>query len=184
MCDAQGTPARNVDLHNFHGSFTPDFYPRRFALKDSIYSQRLDILALLIAHIIERYQTCLPPVKYCEFSISVNDLSRPWVFDVLRSVRVYNQTTWGQMHKKNRTYIAKNELSSFSQLVLNNHFPHLEFAFTGSESDNSEIVHPPVPQVTYKFLAGFDRRKSNRLDSKILMKLFVFYSNIHNKQSC
>ncbi|CAF1566634.1 unnamed protein product, partial [Adineta ricciae] len=27
MCDAQGTPARYVDLHGFHGSFTPDFYP-------------------------------------------------------------------------------------------------------------------------------------------------------------
>ena len=40
MCDAQGTLARHVDLHGFHGSFTPDIYPRRFALKDSIYSQR------------------------------------------------------------------------------------------------------------------------------------------------
>lgn len=32
MCDPEGTPARHVDLHHFHGSFTPEFYPRRFAL--------------------------------------------------------------------------------------------------------------------------------------------------------
>ncbi|CAF2963253.1 unnamed protein product [Rotaria sp. Silwood2] len=161
MCDAQGTPARHVDLHGFHGSFTPDFYPRRFALKDSIYSQRLDILAALIAHIIDRYQTCLPPIRYCEFSISINDLSRPWVFDVLRSVRVYDETARlrGQMHEKNRTYIPTNELSSFSQLVLNDHFAHLEFAFIGPESDNSENIRPTISKMTYKFLAGFDRQK-------------------------
>lgn len=161
MCDAEGTPARHVDLHNFHGSFTPDFYPRRFALKDSIYSQRLDILAMLIAHIIERYQTCLPPVKYCEFSVSTNDLSKPWVFDVLRGVRVYDKTAtiYSQMNDEDHTYIPTKELSSFSQLVLKEHFPHLEYAFSGSMSDNGEMVPPTVPQVTYKFLAGFDRRK-------------------------
>ncbi|CAF1340979.1 unnamed protein product [Rotaria sp. Silwood1] len=161
MCDAQGTPARHVDLHGFHGSFTPDFYPRRFALKDSIYSQRLDILAALIAHIIDRYQACLPPIRYCEFSISVNDLSRPWMFDVLRSVQVYDETAkiHSRRDEKIHTYIPTNELSSFSQLVLNDHFSHLEFAFTGPESDKSENIHPTASKMTYKFLAGFDRQK-------------------------
>lgn len=163
MRNAEGTPARDVDLHNFHGSFTPDFYPRRFALKDSIYSQRLDILAALIAHIVERYQTSLPPVRYCEFSISANDLCRPWVFDVLRSVQFYDETAkvHCQMNEENSTYIAKQELSSFAQLVLYNHFPHLEFAFTGPACENNENVRHTLPHVTYKFLAGFDRRKVN-----------------------
>jgi hypothetical protein len=161
MCDAQGTPARHVDLHGFHGSFTPEFYPRRFALKDSIYSQRLDILATLIAHIIHRYQACLPPVGYCEFSISVNDLSRPWIFDVLRSVRIYDETirVQSQMHEQKRTYMATPELSSFSQLVLNNHFPHLKTAFICPKYDNGGAVCPITTQVTYKFLAGFNRQK-------------------------
>ena len=163
MRNAEGTPARDVDLHNFHGSFTPDFYPRRFALKDSIYSQRLDILAALIAHIVERYQTCLPPIRYCEFSISANDLCRPWVFDVLRSVQFYDETVkvYSQINDKNLTYVPKEELSSFAQLVLYNHFPHLEFAFTGPARENNENVGPILPQVTYKFLAGFDRRRIN-----------------------
>lgn len=161
MRDAEGTPARHVDLHNFHGSFTPDFYPRRFALKDSIYSQRLDVLAMLIAHIIERYQTCLPPVKYCEFSISVNDLSRPWVYDVLRSVRVYDKITkpQSQLNEEEHIYLAQKELSSFAQLALYGNFPHLAFAFNGPESDNDESFKTTMPQVTYKFLVGFDRRK-------------------------
>ena len=147
----------------FTGPFTPDFYPRRFALKDSIYSQRLDILAALIAHIVERYQTCLPPIRYCEFSISANDLCRPWVFDVLRSVQFYDETVkvHSQINEENFTYVAKEELSSFAQLVLYNHFPHLEFAFTGPARETNANVGHTLPQVTYKFLAGFDRRKVN-----------------------
>jgi hypothetical protein len=89
MCDAEGNRPRPIDFHSFHGFFTPEFYPRRFAVKDSIYSQRLDVLAALIEHIMERYRTCLPPVKYFELSVSANDLSKQWIFDILRSVRLY-----------------------------------------------------------------------------------------------
>ena len=45
----------DADYHKYHGCFTPEFYPRRFALKDSIYSQRLDVLAALIGHVMQRY---------------------------------------------------------------------------------------------------------------------------------
>ena len=160
MCDAEGTRARHVDLHSFHGCFTPEFYPRRFALKDSIYHQRLDILAALIAHITARYQTCLPPVTYCEFSVSVNDISRAWVLDVLRSVQFYDQETI-QTNKKNSelsSYKACEELSSFAQVVFNNHFPHLHVTFMGPLDPNGKNVKPSLPVVTYKFLAGFDRQ--------------------------
>ena len=161
MCDAEGTRARSVDLHGFHGLFTPEFYPRRFALKDSIYSQRLDILAALIAHIIERYQTCLPPVKYCELSVSANDLAKPWVLDVLRSAQIYHPKIIE--HVKGRPelpiYTASHELSSFSQLVLKGRFPHLQVAFKGPTSIEEREVTFDLPRVTYKFLAGFDRRQ-------------------------
>jgi hypothetical protein len=195
MCDAEGTGARPIDFHNFHGCFTPDFYPRRFALKDSIYHQRLDVLAALIAHILERYQTCLPPVTYCELSVSVNDITSLWVFDVLRSVRVYDQEAIRRSKKEPQSliYEANEELSSFSQIVLNDHFPYLQGAFKGPVCNNNKNVtsvlfrecpRQTVPlrrsswpsltirsygsgervchnrsSCTYKFLAGFDRRK-------------------------
>ena len=147
MCDAQGTSARTIDLQNFHGFFTAEFYPRRFALKDSIYFQRLDVLAALIAHVLQRYQTCLPPVKYCEFSHSVNDLCRPWVFDVLRSFTDSDTKTPnivpGEIVK------ATKASSSFRQVVCGGKFSYLHAA----------CKEPSVPQVTYKFLAGFNRQQ-------------------------
>jgi hypothetical protein len=158
MCDAQGTPARLVDFHTFHGSFTPEFYPRRFALKDSIYGQRLDVLAALIEHIAERYQTSLPPVTYCEFSVGVSDLSSPWVFDVLRSIGTYLQTEitpTGEKDSAKHTFIASKEISSFSQIAHNDHhFPHLRNIFTKPKVNNT-----CKPRFTYKFLAGFGRQE-------------------------
>ena len=160
MCDALGSPARLIDLHSFQGSFTPEFYPRRFSLKDSIYSQRLDILTALIVHIIERYQTSLPPVRYCEFSIGVGDLSKQWMFDVLRSVQGNDKMAraCSQMHEKNHTYISKNELSSFSQLVLYGHFPHIRIFSNAPKYDDSKNDGSSKPPVTYKLLAGFGRQ--------------------------
>ena len=161
MCDAEGTPPRSIDFHGFHGCFTPEFYPRRFALKDSIYSQRLDVLAALIAHIIDRYRTCLPPVIYCELSISANDLSKQWVFDVLRSVRIYGEKTIQDVRNTPIAYryAPNDELSSFSQIVLNGYFPYLQVAFKGpTNTNNKSGISSPI-DVTYRFLAGFDRRK-------------------------
>lgn len=153
MCDAQGTAARHVDFHNFRGAFTPEFYPRRFALKDSIYSQRLDVLASLLYHVFKRYQTCLPPVKYCEFSVGVGDLSRPWVFDVLRSFSTDPKTS--EATEESSTYTATEASSSFSQCVRKKHFPYLEVAFKLPDDQNG--ILSSIPNVTYKFLAGFDR---------------------------
>ncbi|CAF4623789.1 unnamed protein product [Rotaria socialis] len=83
MMNADGSEPCSVDFHSFRGAFTPEFYPRRYALKDSMYSQRLDILAYLLWHVLHRYDICLPPVTYCEFSVGCRDLSRPWVVDIL-----------------------------------------------------------------------------------------------------
>ncbi|CAF3388299.1 unnamed protein product, partial [Rotaria sp. Silwood2] len=83
MMNADGSEPRSVDFHSFRGSFTPQFYPRRFALKDSLYGQRLDLLAYLLQYVLHRYSTCLPPVKYCEISVGAGDLGRPWLLDIL-----------------------------------------------------------------------------------------------------
>jgi len=158
MCDAQGTPARPVDFHTFHGSFTPEFYPRRFALKDSIYGQRLDVLAALIEHIAERYHTSLPPVTYCEFSVGVSDLSSPWVFDILRSIGTYLQMGITQNSEKDSTKNKSKpskEISSFTQIVLDGWFPHLQNIFTKPKANNSNNNDLCKPRFTYKFLAGF-----------------------------
>ena len=161
MCNAQGTSALHADLHGFQGSFTPKFYPQRFALKDSIYSQRLDILGALIAHTIERYTTSLPPVRYCEFSVSVRDLSRPWIYDVLRSVKLYKHRKPANHERcpEKRTYRATQSISSFAQMVLEDRFPHLEFAFKGTISQETKNTRCTTSPFTYKFLAGFDRRR-------------------------
>lgn len=146
MCNPDGTDARLIDFDRFQGSFTSEFYPRRFALKDSIYSQRLDVLASLLVHILRRYQCCLPPIRYCELSIGVGDICRPWVFDVLCSFPAYNPVATEN--------IDLSLTGTFRQMITkNNRYPHLRNACLKDESK-----HPCVPNVTYKFLAGFNRQ--------------------------
>ncbi|CAF1666966.1 unnamed protein product, partial [Adineta ricciae] len=92
---------------------------------------------------------------------SVNDLCRPWIYDVLRSVQFYGAQEKAQIQRDetNHTYIPTLKLSSFSQLVLNGHFPHLEFAFTGAESEDGKLNRSTTFDFIYKFLIGFDRQK-------------------------
>ena len=145
MCSTEGTTADHIDLTTFHGAFTPEFYPRRFALKDSIYSQRLDVLAHLLVHILLRYKQCSPPVKYCEFSIGVGDVTRPWVFDVLCSFPAISDS-------------LGNYVSSFRTLIHSGHFPELGDA-CGISIGNKQSSTNRIPDCIYKFLAGFDRQK-------------------------
>ncbi|CAF3391108.1 unnamed protein product [Rotaria socialis] len=128
MMNSDGTEPRSVDFHSFRGAFTPEFYPRRFALKDSLYTQRLDLLVYLLQHVLHRYSTCVPPVKYCEFSVGCGDLTRPWMLDVLS------------------TFCIREELhGSFKSLIDKNCFPWLK-------ASTSEL------KVDYRFLAGFNRQ--------------------------
>ncbi|CAF1171978.1 unnamed protein product [Rotaria sordida] len=128
MMNADGREPCSADFHSFRGAFTPEFFPRRFALKDSIYTQRLDLLALLLKNALHRFSTCLPPVKYCEFSVGCGDLTRPWVFDVLSTF------------SKNSSFTAK-----FKTLVDNGQFPWLK-------------MDDQTQNIEYRFLAGFNRR--------------------------
>jgi len=127
MCNPDGTDPRPIDFDRFQGSFTPEFYPRRFALKDSIYSQRLDVLASLLVHILRRYQCCLPPVRYCELSVGVGDICRPWVFDILSSFPAHQS-------------IAKESLkpSNFCNMIVKEgRFPHLRSACSTKEDSSN-----------------------------------------------
>ncbi len=144
MCNPDGSAPRLIDFDKFHGSFTPEFYPRRFALKDSLYSQRLDILATLLKYVLERYQNCRPPIKYCELSIGVRDLCRPWVFDILRSFPAYEPIIGCRLNP-----------GSFRTMIEKDHFPHLRNAF---KMPNEKPLSCTL-NVVYKFLAGFNRQE-------------------------
>lgn len=54
MLNEDGTEPKVTTLNRYRGCFTPEFYPRRFALKDCIYQQRLDILSYLLAYNLDR----------------------------------------------------------------------------------------------------------------------------------
>ncbi|CAF3613386.1 unnamed protein product [Rotaria socialis] len=111
MMNADGSEPRSVDFHSFRGAFTPEFYPRRFALKDSLYEQRLDLLAYLLVHALGRYSGCSPPVKYCEISVGCGDLSRPWIFDVLTTFSHNTEhVTDFQTRLKNFPWLQKNQI--------------------------------------------------------------------------
>ncbi|CAF1210121.1 unnamed protein product, partial [Rotaria magnacalcarata] len=157
MCDAQGTLARPVDFHGFHGMFTPEFYPRRFALKDSIYSQRLDVLAHLLYYVLHRYDICSPPVTYCEFSVGVGDLTREWVLDVLCSL----STSARRSTQSSRTN-SLTPRNNFRKLLCDGYFPALQNAVNKNAEDEHQSM-ACVSKCVYKFLAGF-RRQSIQTD--------------------
>eukprot|EP00007_Cunea_sp_BSH-02190019_P005306 CAMPEP_0174246192 /NCGR_PEP_ID=MMETSP0417-20130205/41949_1 /TAXON_ID=242541 /ORGANISM="Mayorella sp, Strain BSH-02190019" /LENGTH=1406 /DNA_ID=CAMNT_0015326045 /DNA_START=84 /DNA_END=4304 /DNA_ORIENTATION=+ len=86
MLNPDGSPqADHMVTTYYQGQFTPEFYPRRFALKDDMYSQYLLVLDELLAHVLTRYRES--GCGYVEFSVGFNDLiMRPWVFRHLYEV--------------------------------------------------------------------------------------------------
>ena len=75
MQTPSGKQASSIHFHAFRGAFTPQFYPRRYSVKDSLYHQRLDILLYLLSFVLKRYETSIPPVEYVEFSHTASELS-------------------------------------------------------------------------------------------------------------
>ncbi|KAH9258928.1 hypothetical protein BASA81_002548 [Batrachochytrium salamandrivorans] len=84
MLSQEGEFAGSSDFASYRGHFTPQFYPGRFALKDSIYEQRPDVLMRLLEHIDSRCQKVKCShghneawkVDYMELSIGVGDASK------------------------------------------------------------------------------------------------------------
>lgn len=84
MSSARGNfrPNASEQMELSRGRFTPQFYPRRFCLKDDMYSQHPKILSRLLKYVIDRYVEA--GVGYVELSIGVGDLiERPWLYPFL-----------------------------------------------------------------------------------------------------
>eukprot|EP01128_Nolandella_sp_AFSM9_P005187 TRINITY_DN247_c0_g1_i3.p1 TRINITY_DN247_c0_g1~~TRINITY_DN247_c0_g1_i3.p1 ORF type:complete len:770 (-),score=103.02 TRINITY_DN247_c0_g1_i3:141-2450(-) len=80
LLNAHGDPPSNIEGRAFHDKFTPEFYPKRYELKDDIYSQYLDTLDVLLSHVLLKVYAP-SGVSYVEFSVGYGDLiTRPWVF--------------------------------------------------------------------------------------------------------
>lgn len=63
----------------FLGKFNPQFYPRRYALKDAMYSQYPLVLDAVLQYMLEDYRKS--GVSYVEFSVGVGDLiGRPLIY--------------------------------------------------------------------------------------------------------
>jgi hypothetical protein len=82
MLEADGDHASlNTVKGIYRGSFTPEFFPMRYSIKDCIYSQEPSVLALLLNHVMIRYRTS--GVDYAELSISNKDVLNPHFLPVM-----------------------------------------------------------------------------------------------------
>jgi hypothetical protein len=77
-----GGGPRDTDVSAlYRGSFTPEFFPRRFAAKDAIYEQRLEVLGILLNCVLGRYGDA--GVQNVELSLGFKDGTN---VDVLRVI--------------------------------------------------------------------------------------------------
>ena len=81
MLNEAGEEATVHSLRQYRGNFSPQFYPRRYILKDDLYEQDLYILQILLKWELKKYAKA--GVTYVEFSVSARDLIRPWVYNHL-----------------------------------------------------------------------------------------------------
>ena len=79
ILEPSGDPVGSASINAvIRDRFTPEFNPRRFALKDALYGQRLATLDKLLEHVLRNYWNA--GINYVEFSIGVADVTRPWVW--------------------------------------------------------------------------------------------------------
>eukprot|EP00767_Chilomastix_cuspidata_P000103 gnl/Chilomastix_cuspidata/1025.p1 GENE.gnl/Chilomastix_cuspidata/1025~~gnl/Chilomastix_cuspidata/1025.p1 ORF type:complete len:1374 (+),score=268.90 gnl/Chilomastix_cuspidata/1025:415-4536(+) len=72
MLSLRGEKPDPAQVVLYQDKFTPEFYPRRFAVKDCIYEQALEVVTFLLVHVSLRYW--LFNVSYVEYSVSAKDL--------------------------------------------------------------------------------------------------------------
>lgn len=111
--------ARDWDRHeSFMKQFTPQFYPRRYILKDDIYEQYPDVLDVLLLHALDRYRQA--GVSYVEFSVGHGDLvKRPWIFKHLSRPSIppeLQEVT--ESKSSNQRIMFTNSIQIWTQLVL------------------------------------------------------------------
>ena len=115
MTAGEGGVTKHQIAEELMNEFTPQFYPRRFCMKDDMYSQYPIILDVLLRCMLNKYAQV--GVSYVEFSVGFGDLvERPWIFTHL-----------------SRPYVGELTFGAFDV--------------------------PALPsRVTYRYLAGFNRR--------------------------
>ena len=149
MLNIDGTKPTTHDLvQRYKGHFTPEFYPRRFVLKDPLYSQHLPTIRALLKNVLATYQ--MAHVRYVEFSLGINDLLSPWVYkhlihpDVCEPLPTNNRI--GKEYERGQLKTLLNDVDVERDQAKRNSIPG---AFTVSDS------LPPLP--LYTFLIGLDR---------------------------
>ena len=74
-----GGPSEFTTITDFRQHFTPQFYPRRYILKDDMYSQYPLVEDALLHYVLDRYSRA--GVGYIELSVGLNDIiSYPWMY--------------------------------------------------------------------------------------------------------
>jgi len=72
FCASDGSAPQPSDISAYYrGAFTPQFYPRRFVIKDAIYQQRLEVLSILLNNSLHRYGRA--GVRHVELSLGSQD---------------------------------------------------------------------------------------------------------------
>ena len=83
--DAEGRVASDAALNAFREKFTPEF-SRRFTLRSALLEQDLDIITQLLHHTLLQYSEA--NVRYVEYSVSANDLCKPWLWPFITAARL------------------------------------------------------------------------------------------------
>jgi len=96
MLNPDGTEPSQADLTRFRGSFSPQFDPMRFALKDCLYEQYPEVLSFLLNCVCKRYAQA--GVSYVEFSIGAGDLINERVSKFLLPESVFGNISYNAPH--------------------------------------------------------------------------------------
>lgn len=133
FCSSDGGGPSDAHINAyFRGNFTPQFYPRRFIIKDALYEQRLEVLAILLNHVVSRYGDA--GVAYVELSLGAKDIMNAGVLSTIHACTFSSPLISVRKHKKKRTQQDKADDEFIDDDDID-------------ESDDEDIETEPVPKV-------------------------------------
>jgi len=98
--DSEGKAASHTDiLDAYRGKFDPEFYPRRFIMKDVILNTHPEVLSILLNSVTHRYGKA--GVGYMELSVSLGDLTKSNTLACLLD-HVYTTKRSASLQRKSR----------------------------------------------------------------------------------
>mmetsp|Transcript_16969 Transcript_16969/g.22223 ORF Transcript_16969/g.22223 Transcript_16969/m.22223 type:complete len:527 (-) Transcript_16969:361-1941(-) len=143
----------------FRGNFTPNFYPQRFVMKDSIYEQRLEVLAILLNQVLNRYWK--GGVGYVEFSISSKDLLHDGIITTLALDSFHisqgnsNKKKW---YHRYQAFTDEPLLKQCTSNWLHNLTGEMRNCLPSWAKDFGDL-NPRGHKADFRFLAAFNRNK-------------------------